>query len=477
VADARVLALDLGTSSVRALVFDDRGAPLPDMLARRPTHLDITDEGKAELDPDGVVAAVGECLDELNGRGELDGVQLVATSCAWHSVIALDAGGRRLTGALTWADTRAAPLVAELRSRGDMDRLQATTGARPHTLYWTVKLPWLARECSPAPARYLGLAEYVTGALLGDPSASPSMASGTGLLDLADASWDPQALELARVDERALPPVAGPGWTGRLGPEGGRRWPALAAATWHPATGDGAASNVGAGCVSADRVAINIGTSAAIRVVEPAGQAGPLHKELWRYLVDDGHVVTGAAFSGAGNLYAWLRQVTALPVEGSVEDELAKIPPGSRGVVVMPYHAGSRPPLDLAAGSGAITGLSLATTAVEILAATLESVCYRLAAGYEALASTLPRPPEVVASGGAIVASPWWQQTLADVLGRPVRVADEPEASARGAALLALGQTTDPATVRVAEPRPDAVEAQRAARALHEDLAARLGYG
>jgi xylulokinase len=103
-------------------------------------------------------------------------------------------------------------------------------------------------------------------------------------------------------------------------------------------------------------------------------------------------------------------------------------------------------------------------------------VCYRLAAGYEALASTLPKPPEVVASGGAIVASPWWQQTLADVLGRPVRVVDEPEASARGAALLALGQTTDPATVRVVEPRPDAVQAQLAARAVHEDLASRLGY-
>ena len=187
-------------------------------------------------------------------------------------------------------------------------------------------------------------------------------------------------------------------------------------------------------------------------------------------------MVSGAAFSGAGNLYAWLRQVTTLPAEGSVEDELAAVPPGSRGVVVMPYHAGSRPPLDLAAGSGAITGLSLATTAVEILAATLESVCYRLAAGYEALAATLPAEPEVVASGGAIVASPWWQQTLADVLGRPVRVVDEPEASARGAAQLAVGQTTEPATVRVVQPRPDAVSAQWAARALHEDLAARLGY-
>jgi gluconokinase len=472
----RVLGLDLGTSSVRALVFDDRGVALEGVLARRPTRLDITDEGKAELDPDGVVAGVGECLDELAGRGELDGVRQVATSCAWHSVIALDGGGRRQTGALTWADTRAAPLMAELVSRGDMDRLHAVTGARPHTLYWTVKLPWLARELSPAPARYLGLAEYLTGALLGDSTASASMASGTGLLDLAARSWDAQALELAGVDERALPTLAGDGWTGRLGPEGARRWPALAEATWHPVTGDGAASNAGAGCVTSERVAVNLGTSAAIRAVESAGHAGPLHRQLWRYLVDDRRVVTGAAFSGAGNLYAWLRQVTTLPPEGSVERELAKIPPGSRGVVVMPYHAGSRPPLDLAAGSGAITGISLATTPVEILAATLEAVCYRLAAGYEALASTLPTEPEVVASGGAIVASPWWQQTLADVLARPVRVVDEPEASARGAALLALGLTTDPATVRVVDPRPEAVAAQRAARALHEDLASRLGY-
>ena len=175
-------------------------------------------------------------------------------------------------------------------------------------------------------------------------------------------------------------------------------------------TGDGAASNAGAGCVTPDHVAVNVGTSAAIRAVEPADQAGPVHPELWRYLVDDRRVVSGAAFSGAGNLYAWLRQVTNLPAEDSVEDELATVPPGSRGVVVMPYHAGSRPPLDLAAGAGAITGISLATTPVEILAATLEAVCYRLAAGYEALASTLPKEPEVVASGGAIVASPGGSQ-------------------------------------------------------------------
>jgi gluconokinase len=476
VAGARVLALDLGTSSVRALVFDERGVAVPGVLARRPTELLIDDQGRAELDPDEVVAAVGECLDELAGKGQLDAVGHVATSCAWHSVIAVDAGGRRLTGALTWADTRAARLLDEVRRRADLDRLQAATGARPHTLYWTVKLPWLAAEITPAPATYLGLAEHVTGALLGDPSASPSMASGTGLLDLAAVDWHPDALALAGVDKGALPGLSGHGWTGRLGPGGARRWPALAEAVWHPATGDGAASNVGAGCVTPTRAAINVGTSAAIRAVHLPEEAGPLHRDLWRYLVDDRRLVTGAAYSGAGNLYAWLRRVLVLPDEARVEAGLATVPSGANGVVVMPYHAGSRPPLDLAAGSGAIAGISLATTPVEILAATLEAVCYRLAAGFEALAATLPVEPEVIASGGAVVASPWWQQTLADVLGRPVRVVDEPEASARGAALLALGLTTEPATLRVVEPRPAAVEAQRTARAAHEKLAGRLGY-
>jgi len=476
VAQGRVVALDLGTSSVRALLLDDGAVPVPGALARRPTRMELADDGKAELDPDLVVAAVGECLDELAGRGQLQAVGHVAVSCAWHSVIALDRAGRRLTGALTWADTRAASMAEQVGARADLDRLQAATGARPHALYWTVKLPWLAAELTPAPASYLGLAEYVTGALLGDQSASASMASGTGLLDLAAVAWDGEALALAGVVEAALPALPGAGWTGRLTPAGARRWPALAEAVWHPVTGDGATSNVGAGCVTPERVAINLGTSAAIRAVHRPEESGPLHPDLWRYLVDERRLVTGAAFSGAGNLYAWLQRVLALPDGDRAEAELAKVPPGARGVTVLPYHAGARPPLELAAGSGVIAGMSLATTAGEILAATLEAICFRLAAGLDALAATLPGEPEVVASGGAIVASPWWQQTLADVLGRPVRLVDEPETSARGAALLALGLTTEPATLRVVEPRPGAVRAERTARATNDALAHRLGY-
>jgi gluconokinase len=399
-------------------------------------------------------------------------------SCAWHSVIAAGAGGRPLTGALTWADTRAAGLVEELRGRTDPAALQAVTGAIPHTTYWTAKIPWLARTVRPAPDRYLGLAEYVTGALLDEAGASVSQASGTGLLDLSSMCWHPAALALAGVEERALPELLAPGWTGRLRGELAGRWPALAEAAWHPPVGDGAASSMGAGCVTPQRAAINLGTSAAVRSIHE--HPTPLSGSLWRYRVDERRLVTGAAFSGAGNLYAWARKVLALPGDEKVEAALASVAPGSEGVVVMPYHAGSRAPLDLVAGSGVIAGISLATTAVEIVAATLEAVCFQLADGVEALERSLETsgasPLEIVASGGAVVASPWWRQTLANVLDRPVRVVDEPEASARGAALLALGSATEPQTRHVVEPRPEAVKAEQAARLAYRDLADRLGY-
>jgi gluconokinase len=476
--ERRVLALDLGTSSVRALLFDADGEPVPQVLARRPTHLRIDDDGRAELDADEVVAAVGDCIDELSGQGHLQRVTDVATSCAWHSVIAVDAARQPLTGALTWADTRAAGLVGELRRRTDPARLQAATGALPHTTYWTVKVPWLARTVRPAPSGYLGLAEYVTNALLGDPRASVSMASGTGLLELVSMRWLDEALALAGVDAEAIPELLEPDWTGKLDGKAARRWPALEGAVWHPAVGDGAASNLGAGCVTPDRAAINLGTSAAVRAVHR--ESTPLTRELWRYRVDRRRLVTGAAFSGGGNLYGWARSVLDLPSDQQVEAALAEVPAGAHGVLVLPYHAGSRAPLDLVAGSGVIAGLSMATTAVEIVAATLEAVCFQLAGGVEALERALeaqPGSPEVVASGGAVVGSTRWQQTLANVLARPVRVVDEPEASARGAALLALGLDTEPRTRHVVEPVREAVEAERAARAAWKDLASKLGEG
>src|SRR5690606_11547422 len=138
-----------------------------------------------------------------------------------------------------------------------------------------------------------------------------------------------------------------------------------------PALGDGAASNLGSGCATPDLVAITLGTSMALRVVHPSAEtAGLLPWEVWRYRVDERTLISGVAYSGGGVLYA--RTVDLLGLPRDFEPE--KVAPGASGLLVVPLHAGSRPPGTRPPGSGVISGLSLDTTPEEILAGTMDGV-------------------------------------------------------------------------------------------------------
>jgi gluconokinase len=112
--------------------------------------------------------------------------------------------------------------------------------------------------------------------------------------------------------------------------------------------------------------------------------------------------------------------------------------PDAHGLTMLPFLAGERAPGWAGHARAAIHGLSMATKPLDILRAALESVAYRIALVYSLLSQLLPHEPQVVASGGAILSSPAWLQIMADVLNRPVAVSAVQEASARGAALLAL---------------------------------------
>jgi sugar (pentulose or hexulose) kinase len=123
-----------------------------------------------------------------------------------------------------------------------------------------------------------------------------------------------------------------------------------------------------------------------------------------------------------------------------------------------------------------VAGLSLASSPVEVLAGLLESVCFGLAEGDDALRAGLGQTPEVVATGGALLASGWWQRTLAAVLGRPLALLEARELSAEGAAVSALGIDAQPARVGTVEADEERVTAARAARERQAGLAGRLGW-
>lgn len=443
-APGRILALDLGTSSVRALVLDPAGQPLPAALARRKATVRVAADGAGTIDPGAYLTGLVECLDELSAAGRLDGVELVAASAQWHSVLPLDAGGRPLGPVLTWLDTRAEPAG---RGPADATAFHARTGSWWHGLYWTVRLPWLRTRIGPGLARFVGLAEYVFAALLDDAPMSVSQASGTGMLDLARLDWDDEARALAGVRPGELPPLAPDGWRGRLRPEFVRRWPALAGARWAEPAGDGAASNVGSGATDAGCVAVTVGTSAAVRLIQdcpPGAPPPPLPAGLWRYRVDHGRIVTGAAYSNGGNLYAWARRELRLPEGPALEEALARLPERTvRTVRADPRLGGDRPPGDTPAGSGRLFGIGFATTAVELLAALLTAVCERIAGDVAELESTVDRRVSIMLGGGAVAASAWWRGEFRAALApRPVVDVVQPEVGATGAALIAAGRVS-----------------------------------
>lgn len=297
------------------------------------------------------------------------------------------------------------------------------------------------------------------------------MASWSGLLNRATLRWDAPLLEALGVPQDALSPLADAAEPlAGLVPEYAARWPALRDVPWFPAIGDGAAANLGSGCAAPGRVALTVGTTGALRVVlfddrgEGASVGGPsavvpaqVPAGLWCYRVDRRRALLGGATSEGGNVYAWMRETLRLGPPAQVERAIAALPPDGHGLTMLPFVAGERSPGWAGDARATISGITLGTTPVEIVRAGLEAVAYRFALIAEALGARAPGPdeavranpahlisspqlptPQIVASGGALLASPAWMQIVADVLGRPVTASAEEEATSRGAALLAL---------------------------------------
>jgi gluconokinase len=286
------------------------------------------------------------------------------------------------------------------------------------------------------------------------------MASGTGLLDLRSCAWDGELAAVLGVED-ALPPLGDAPRSG-LAAEFAGRWPALRDVPFYPAWGDGATSNVGAGCVTRDRAALMIGTSGALRLLDRADPPEP-PPSLWCYRADAERIVLGGSLSDGGSVVAWLRRLTQLPEPQEAERAIAGMAPDAHGLTLLPLLSGERGPGWSDRAGAAIEGLTLATTPLDLLRAGLEAVALRFAL----IDRDLPGEHTLVGTGGGVVKSPAWTQILADALGRPIVHSGVEEGSSRGAAVMALqrlGKQPGEAPVgETYEPDPEAAEAYAAA--------------
>jgi gluconokinase len=439
---AVLLSLDVGTSGVRAALFDELGNEIPGaQVSNRRNFAGVVDF--AELDADAIVDQVADTIDDLLATRvhSASRIEFVAISSFWHSLIGIDSEDCVTTPLLTWADTRGAQMAMNLRSRFDEREIHARTGCRFHPSYWPAKLLWLQMERSEifkVTHRWLGFAEYLSLRLFGETATGVSMASATGLFNQRSRDWDWDFIHALNIPTATLPEISHSNKGPQLAGEFASRWPSLAEARLCGVVGDGAANNIGGGCSTPDKIALMVGTSGAMRVVYEGEPPQHLPPELWCYRADRSRVVVGGALSDGGGLYRWLIDSLFLDDDPeAIENQLEAMEPDAHGLTVLPFWSGERSTGWSSEARGAILGFTQQTRPIEIVRATLEAIAYRFALIARSLETVAPQAT-VIATGNALRASPVWLQIMSDVLGRQIKLGGSSEASTRGAALLAL---------------------------------------
>ena len=479
------LVIDLGSSSVRTLLFDDGARLIKGAICSRKHDFDTDHDGKAVANADRLRALTEACLDEILEHPAAGSVRAVGMASFAGNWLGVDAEGRACTPVLTYADTRGRSAIAGLTQRlaGTLDDYHQTTGCFIHPAYLPAQYTFM-KSLQPLSLRRARRISDIGGYLYlqwfgRETPISYSLASWSGLLQTDHLCWHVETIRrlvgddlLGQLPDLADFDVCQIGLTGAYA----GRWPQLRDVPFFLAMGDGAVANVGSGAVDARHIALTIGTTSALRVVK---HSESLPDGLWRYLVRQGMPLVGGATSEGGNVYQWA--VEELGVKrASLNKRLSERQPDQHRLTVLPLIAGERSPGWQSDASGTIHGIRRNTSKLDILQAQLEAVAIRLSLIFDQLKS---KESSVIAGGGALQSSPAWAQMIADAFDTPIQLLSEAEITARGVALLMRNRLdgasldADPPQVsRALRPNPEHVPTYEAARERQVDLYQRL-YG
>jgi xylulokinase len=436
------VGVDIGSSAVKALAVCEDGRVVA--TVRRPTRIDHPRPGRAEMDAEHVWwGGSVEAIRELLGRPGVDpeSVAGIGVCCIGASVVPLGARGRALRpGILYGIDSRATAQIERLnRELGDA-RLLAATGRRLSSQSVGPKIAWL-RETEPAvwarTRRLVTPAALVTGRLCGREAVDPHTAlSFDPLYDPATGRWDPAMRErLLGEGGPALPEIVRPGE--RLGTLTARAAEHLGLPVGVPiacGTADVLAEALGAGVRRVGDLMVMYGSTLfLVQRVRRFGASPPLWPSV--YLDADQPTLLGGT-SNAGSLLAWFDREFA---EGRGLDALLaqaeRIPPGSEGLLCLPYFEGERAPIFDPMARGMFVGLTPRHTRAHLLRALLEGIGFGFRHLLESFVQAGQPPRRLLATGGG-TGVPLWMQIMSDVSGHAQQVRSVPQGAALGAAYL-----------------------------------------
>ena len=434
---AQILAVDIGTTHLKAGRFGWDGQLHQVVVRELPLIRDET--GRAEHDPEILWDQWVEAVREAAGEAS-DEIRWLVLSAYQLGLMPVDAAGRPLMGMMTLLDTRPQETFPGLLARMDIGRIYQRTGCPPLFQYPLAKLEWLRvrrPEIFHQARWFVGAKDFLLFRLLGRFLTEPSLATATQLMNVHTLRWDPEILSLVELTEDRLPEVVPPETRiGPLRPEAARALGLRPDVEVIAGVYDGGAVGLGLGAVASGVGAMNLGTTAMIRLVadRPILDRFP-QMRLQTYYLAGGRWFPGGAINNAGGVLRWLREAL-LGLEYAEQDALAEAVGRPTRLLFLPFLTGERYPGISHLASGVIFGLRAHHSRGHLIRAAMEGVAFALRLILEALrASGLP--PFRLRAGGGGTRSALWVRILASVLQIPVEIPEVLEPALTGSAALA----------------------------------------
>ena len=423
-----ILAIDQGTTGTTCLLVDEELTVHRRGYAELPQH--FPQPGWVEHDPHEIWESVERAREGLDGYDAIAITNQRETTLLWDRTT-----GEPVQNAIVWQDRRTAERCAEL----DAGLIRARTGLVPDPYFSATKLEWLLQR-HDGDLLFGTVDTWLVWKLTGGAvhATDETNASRTMLCSLETLDWDDELLELFGVPRDVLPEIrpSGADFGGGIRGVAGDQQAALFAA------GGAAKATYGTGSF----VLVETEDDPGHGVLRTAAARFP--GEAARRALEGAVFVTGAAVQ-------WLRDGLAIVDDARMTEELANSVPDNGGVYFVPALTGLGSPYWRPDARGLVSGLTRGTTHAHFARAALEAAAYQVRDVLE----TMP-PVELLRADGGMTKNRWLMQFQADILGVPVETAREPEQTALGAALLALGERrASPAGERF-EPRISRDEAE-----------------
>lgn len=417
------LGVDLGTTRLKAGLFDERGTLLAQASKGYPTYR--PERGAAEQDGRQWWDALCACCRELGshpaaGPEPLKRVGAVCVVGQGPTVVAADERGEPVRPAVTWADTRCQQEAEEIGAFAGYSSL--------------ARAMWIARHDAEACARarwFFQAFDYLSFRLTGEP---------VTVMPLVNSRpWSPEQIQASGIDpalfpERMLPPGHIMGYVTQ---EAASATGLVRGTPVISGTVDSFSHWVGVDMSEIGRMCDIGGTSEGLAVSVPEPVTDDKGRVWPRPTPAGGWVVSGAMSNGAGVL-EWFRSRFFGDGAGydEVIAEIAAVPPGAGGVIALPYLRGERVPIRDPAARGCFVGIGLEHGRAHLGRALLESVAFGIRSVVDVFREMGIEVRRIVATGGA-ARIPLWNQIKADVLGREVYVPTVTETGILGAAIIA----------------------------------------